>query len=38
MQEFVQKHNAPFIAKIYKDGRIGMWKDHHALLGELTTI
>lgn len=35
MQEFVRKHDAPFIAKIYKSGKIEMWKDHQTLLEEL---
>jgi len=34
MQEFVNKHPAPFIAKIYRDGRIEMWKDTRVLLDE----
>lgn len=35
MQEFVRKNPAPFIAKIYKDGRIDLWRDHKALNQEL---
>lgn len=35
MQEFVRKNPAPFIAKIYKDGRIDRWRDHKALNQEL---
>jgi predicted nuclease of predicted toxin-antitoxin system len=35
MQEFVRKHPAPFIAKIYGDGTIRMWKDSQTLLKEL---
>jgi predicted nuclease of predicted toxin-antitoxin system len=35
MQEFVHKHPAPFIAKIYRDGRLDMWKNHEALMEEL---
>jgi len=35
MQEFVRKHPAPFIAKIYRDASIKPWKDHQALLEEL---
>jgi hypothetical protein len=35
MQEFVRKHDAPFIAKIYKNGKIQMWKDDQTLLEEL---
>jgi hypothetical protein len=37
MQEFVRRHDAPFIAKIYKNGRVEMWKDCQALLDEFTT-
>lgn len=35
MQEFVREHSAPFIAKIYRDSRIAMWKDQKMLLEEL---
>ncbi|MGM3305930.1 hypothetical protein ACSQ6I_08110 [Anabaena sp. WFMT] len=35
MQEFVRKHPAPFIAKIYRDGKINLWKDSKELLAEL---
>jgi predicted nuclease of predicted toxin-antitoxin system len=35
MQEFVREYPAPFIAKIYRDGRIDMWKDSQTLLMEL---
>ncbi|RUT01351.1 hypothetical protein DSM106972_069020 [Dulcicalothrix desertica PCC 7102] len=35
MQEFACKHPAPFIAKIYRDGRLDMWKDHKMLMEEL---
>jgi hypothetical protein len=35
MQEFARKNSAPFIAKIYRDGRIDLWKDHQTLLEEL---
>ena len=35
MQEFVRKHPAPFIAKVYRDGRVEMWKDAQTLLDEL---
>lgn len=35
MQEFVRKHPAPFIAKIYRDARISMWKDRQKLIEEL---
>jgi hypothetical protein len=35
MQDFVRKYPTPFIAKIYRDGRIHMWKDNATLLAEL---
>jgi hypothetical protein len=35
MQEFVRKHLAPFIAKIYRDGKINLWKDSQDLLTQL---
>ncbi|MBR8837315.1 MAG: hypothetical protein DSM106950_25725 [Stigonema ocellatum SAG 48.90 = DSM 106950] len=35
LQEFVRKHPGPFIAKIYRDGHIEMWKDGQTLLEEL---
>ncbi|WP_414755549.1 hypothetical protein [Anabaena sp. CCY 9910] len=35
MQGFVRKHPAPFIAKIYRDGKISMWKDSETLTKEL---
>jgi hypothetical protein len=35
MQNFVRKNQAPFIAKIYRDGRLEMWKDRQTLLNEL---
>ena len=35
MQEFVRKNPAPFIAKIYRDGKISVWKDNQTLLKEL---
>jgi predicted nuclease of predicted toxin-antitoxin system len=35
MQEFVRTHPAPFIAKVYRDGRVEMWKDAQTLLDEL---
>ncbi|MCY7278842.1 MAG: hypothetical protein LH702_35175 [Phormidesmis sp. CAN_BIN44] len=35
MQEFVRKHPAPFIAKIYRDGSIDMWKDSQTLIQDL---
>ncbi len=38
MQEFLRKHPAPFIAKIYRNGRIDMWKDKQMLLEELNKL
>lgn len=35
MQEFVREHSAPFIAKIFRDGHIEMWKDTQTLEEEL---
>lgn len=35
MQEFVRQHPAPFIAKVYRDGRVEMWKDAQTLLDEI---
>ena len=35
MQEFVRTYPAPFIAKVYRDGRVEMWKDAQTLLDEL---
>lgn len=35
MQRFVHKHPSPFIAKIYRDGKVSMWKDYQMLTEEL---
>lgn len=35
MQEFVRKHPAPFIAKIYRSGKIELWRNNQTLLEEL---
>ncbi|MBG1267751.1 hypothetical protein [Nostoc sp. WHI] len=35
MQEFVREHPAPFLAKIYRDGKVSMWKDNQMLIEEL---
>ena len=35
IQELVRKHPGPFIAKIYRDGRVEMWKDSQTLSEEL---
>jgi hypothetical protein len=34
MQEFVRQNPAPFIAKVYRDRRVEMWKDKQTLLKE----
>ncbi|MEM8828403.1 MAG: hypothetical protein AAGE96_03480 [Cyanobacteria bacterium P01_G01_bin.19] len=34
MQEFVYKHYAPFIAKVYRNQKVEMWKDASTLLKE----
>jgi len=28
MERFVEKHSAPFIAKVYKSGEVKAWRDH----------
>lgn len=35
MQEFAQDNPAPFIAKVYRDGRVEEWKNHQDLLAEI---
>lgn len=35
MEDLVRKNQAPFIAKIYRDGRVQMWKNRQVLLNEL---
>ncbi|MEH2115252.1 hypothetical protein [Nostoc sp.] len=35
MQRFIRKHPAPFIAKIYRDGKVSMWKNDQILIEEL---
>jgi predicted nuclease of predicted toxin-antitoxin system len=37
MKNFVQKHPAPFIAKIYRNHQVEMWRSCEALLDELNT-
>lgn len=37
IQEFVRKNDAPFIAKIYRDAKLKMWKDHITLNNELNS-
>jgi predicted nuclease of predicted toxin-antitoxin system len=34
-EKFAQGNEAPFIAKIYKDGRVELWKDQATLFGIL---
>lgn len=36
MQNFVKDNQAPFIAKVYRDGRVESWKDHQELLAEIS--
>lgn len=38
MQDFVRKTPAPFIAKIYRDGRIDLWKDSQSLQDDLLRL
>ena len=38
MEEFVRKHPAPFIAKVYRDNRITLWQDSQMLLDELKRL
>lgn len=38
MQEFVRKHPAPFIAKVYRDNSIKLWQDSQMLLEELKRL
>jgi predicted nuclease of predicted toxin-antitoxin system len=35
MKKFAQKYPAPFIAKVYRDGKVEMWKDAQILLFEM---
>ncbi len=35
MQNLVHKHPAPFIAKIYRDSKVEIWRDREALSEEL---
>jgi hypothetical protein len=35
MQALISKHSAPFIAKIYQDGNVKLWKNDEDLLTEL---
>lgn len=35
IQNLVRKHPAPFIAKIYRDSRVEIWRDREALSEEL---
>ncbi|MEH1922294.1 hypothetical protein [Nostoc sp.] len=35
MQRFIRKHPAPFIAKIYRDRKVSMWKNDQILIEEL---
>ena len=35
MLKFIAKNPAPFIAKVYKDGKVSRWKDAQDLLYEI---
>lgn len=35
MLKFIEKHPAPFIAKVYKDGKVSEWKDATELRKEI---
>ncbi|WP_204105588.1 MULTISPECIES: hypothetical protein [Spirulina sp. CCY15215] len=37
MLKFIEKNPAPFIAKVYKDGRVSAWKTATDLLDEINT-
>jgi predicted nuclease of predicted toxin-antitoxin system len=37
LQSFSRNHPEPFIAKVYKDGRVEMWRDRDSLLAEFGT-
>lgn len=36
MLKFIEKHPAPFIAKVYKDGKVSPWKNATTLLNEIS--
>ena len=38
IQNLVRKHPAPFIAKIYRDSRVEIWRDREALSEELNEL
>ena len=38
MLKFISKNQAPFIAKVYKDGKVSAWKDTTDLLNEINGI
>ena len=35
MQKFIEKNPAPFIAKVYREGKVKSWKTQADLLAEL---
>ncbi|NER45658.1 MAG: hypothetical protein F6J92_02985 [Symploca sp. SIO1A3] len=37
MLKFIAKNQAPFIAKVYKDGKVVTWKDATDLLKEINS-
>jgi predicted nuclease of predicted toxin-antitoxin system len=38
MREFARENPSPFIAKVYRDGRVEAWKPHTELLDELADM
>jgi PIN like domain len=38
MEKFIDRHPAPFIAKVYRDGMVKKWKDDVSLLAELANF
>lgn len=36
MLKFMEKNDAPFIAKVYKDGKVLAWKEANELLAEIS--
>lgn len=35
MLKFIEKNDAPFIAKVYRDGKVSAWKEANDLRGEI---
>lgn len=38
MQTFARENPSPFIAKVYRDGKVSEWKNHEELLTELEAM